>query len=287
MQYGLSFPNGGLTGDPRTAAELAALAEAAGWDGIFLEDYIVWQGHQEVPTYDPWIMLAAMATRTTRVKLGIMVTPLIRRRPWKVAKEAVTLDHLSKGRLIFGAGIGDAMTGDVSLTHFDEILDTKQRSRMLDEALDILVGVWSGEPFHYEGEFYHIEEVTCLPRPIQQPRIPIWIGGGYPLKGPTQRAVRWDGSCMYKQPTSGPWEDWSAADVRALRAMATQQRGANAPFDIALGGRHRGEDWDKERNLIKALAEAGATWWVEYLPPEMGGLADLRAAITRGPLRVD
>ncbi|HTP06994.1 MAG TPA: LLM class flavin-dependent oxidoreductase [Anaerolineae bacterium] len=287
MYYGLSFPNGGLTGEPRTAAELAALAEASGWDGIFLEDYIVWQGHQEVPTYDPWILLTGMALHTERVKLGTLITPLPRRRPWKVAKEAVTLDHLSKGRLIFGAGIGDTMTSDVSFTHFGEVLDTKQRGQMLDEALDILAGLWSGERFHYEGEFYHIEEVTCLPRPRQRPRIPIWIGGGYPLKRPTRRALRWDGSCLYKQPTNGPWEDWSATDVSTLRAMAAQQRGPDAPFDIALGGRHRDEDWDKERALIKSLADAGATWWVEYLPPQLGGRDVIREAVTRGPLRID
>jgi hypothetical protein len=287
MQYGLSFPNGGLTGDPRTAAELAALAEAASWDGIFLEDYIVWQGHQEVPTYDPWIMLACIAMRTTRVKIGIMITPLPRRRPWKVAKEVVTLDHLSNGRVIFGAGIGDTMTGDVSFTAFAEAIDAKQRSQMLDEGLDVMTGLWTGEPFSYHGKHYTVNDVTCLPRPVQRPRVPIWIGGGYPLKGPVQRALRWDGSCMYKQPASGAWEDWRAEDVRVLRGLVEQQRGTGAPFDIALGGRHRGEDWDSERNLIKSLADAGATWWVEYLPPEMGGLADLRAAITRGPLRID
>src|SRR5512143_731800 len=141
MHYGLNLPNGGLTGDPRTAAELAALAEASGWDGVFLEDYIVWQGHQAVPTYDPWIMLAAMALRTTRVRLGITVTPLSRRRPWKVAREAVTLDHLSNGRMILGAGLGDT-TLDVSLTHFGEVIDVKQRGEMLDEALEIVANAW-------------------------------------------------------------------------------------------------------------------------------------------------
>ena len=107
MHYGICLPNGGACGDPRTLAEFAALAEEAGWDGIFLEDYIVWQGHQEVPTYDPWISLAAMAMRTTRIRLGTSVTPLPRRRPWKVASEAVAIDHLSGGRMILGVGLGD------------------------------------------------------------------------------------------------------------------------------------------------------------------------------------
>jgi alkanesulfonate monooxygenase SsuD/methylene tetrahydromethanopterin reductase-like flavin-dependent oxidoreductase (luciferase family) len=286
MRHGINLPNGGLTGDPHTAAELAALAEASGWDGVFLEDYIVWQGHQEVPTYDPWVLLAAMALRTERVRLGITVTPLSRRRPWKVAKEAVTLDHLSNGRMILGAGLGDT-TLDISLTHFSEVVDVKQRSEMLDEALEIIAQAWSGQPFSYSGKHYALKEVTLLPKPVQAPRIPIWIGGGFPLKGPTQRALRWDGSCMYIDTRGGPWRDWTPEDVQTLRTMAERWRSKDAPFDIVLGGRQRDDDWDQERALIKSLAEAGATWWIEYLPPELGGLDVIREAITRGPLRID
>ena len=286
MRYGIGLPNGSVCGDPRTLADFAALAEEAGWDGIFLEDYIVWQGHQDVPTYDPWISLAAMAMRTTRIRLGTSITPLPRRRPWKVASEAIAIDHLSNGRLILGVGIGDTSV-DVSFTHFGEVIDARQRGRMLDEALRVLTGLWSGEPFQFDGEFYHIKEVTLLPKPVQQPRIPIWIGGGYPLTGPTQRALRFDGSCMYKHTYGGLWEDWTPADVRALKAMVEHERGPHASFDIVLGGRHRSEDWDTERALIKSLAEAGATWWVEYLPPMIGGRDEFRAAVQRGPLRID
>jgi alkanesulfonate monooxygenase SsuD/methylene tetrahydromethanopterin reductase-like flavin-dependent oxidoreductase (luciferase family) len=286
MYYGLNFPNGGLTGDPHTAAELAALAEASGWDGVFLEDYIVWQGHQEVPTYDPWILLAAMALHTTHVRLGITVTPLSRRRPWKVARESVTLDHLSNGRMILGAGLGDTSL-DISLTHFGEVIDMKQRSEMLDEALDLIAKAWSGQPFSYSGKHYQLKEVTLLPKPVQAPRIPIWIGGGFPLKGPTQRALRWDGSCMYIDTHGGPWRDWGPEDVRTLRMMVERWRGKDMPFDIVLGGRHRSDDWDQERALIKSLAESGATWWIEYLPPQLGGLEHIRQAIARGPLRID
>ncbi len=286
MRYGICLPNGGVCGDPRTLADFAALAEEAGWDGIFLEDYIVWQGHQEVPTYDPWVSLAAMAMRTTRIRLGTSITPLPRRRPWKVASEAVAIDHLSQGRLTLGVGLGDA-TADVSFSHFGEVVDVRRRGKMLDEALTVLTGLWSGEPFQFDGEFFHIKEVTLLPKPVQQPRIPIWIGGGYPLKGPTQRALRFDGSCMYKHTFGGPWEDWTPDDVRAFRALVDHERGASASFDIALGGRHRYEDGEAERVLIKALAEAGATWWVEYLPPQIGGWDEFHTALLRGPLRID
>jgi alkanesulfonate monooxygenase SsuD/methylene tetrahydromethanopterin reductase-like flavin-dependent oxidoreductase (luciferase family) len=145
MRYGLCFPNGGACADARTLAELAHLAEGAGWDGVFLEDYIVWQGHQDAPTYDPWVALAAMAMQTEKIRLGTQVTPLSRRRPWKVARETVTLDHLSNGRLILGVGLGDTSI-DVSFTHFAEVTDARQRSQMLDQALDVLVGLWKG--FH-------------------------------------------------------------------------------------------------------------------------------------------
>lgn len=140
MRYGLCFPNGGGCHDARTLAQLAHLAEEAGWDGAFLEDYIVWQGHMEIPTYDPWIALAAMALTTNRMRLGTMVTALPRRRPWKVARETVTLDHLSNGRLVLGVGLVDTSM-DISLTQFGEVTDVKQRARMLDEALDVLVGL--------------------------------------------------------------------------------------------------------------------------------------------------
>ena len=146
MQYALNLPNGGNWSDPRTLAELAQLAEESGWDGVFLEDYIVWQSQQNVPTYDPWIALAAMAMQTKRVRLGTNVTPLARRRPWKVAREAVTLDHLSNGRFILGVGLGDtgeSVGSDISFTNFREVTDAKQRAQMLDEALDVIVGLWS------------------------------------------------------------------------------------------------------------------------------------------------
>jgi alkanesulfonate monooxygenase SsuD/methylene tetrahydromethanopterin reductase-like flavin-dependent oxidoreductase (luciferase family) len=126
-----------------------------------------------------------------------------------------------------------------------------------------------------------------LPKPVPVPRIPVWIGGGFPLKGATQRALHWDGSCLYLDTRGGPWRDWSPDDVRKLRTMVEQQRGKDSPFDIVLGGRQREADLDRERALINSLAAAGATWWIEYLPPELGGLDVIREAIARGPLRID
>lgn len=280
MRYGLSMASAGAYGDARTLGELAHLAEESGWDGIFLEDYIIHWG-EDHSTYDPWIALAAMALRTERITLGITVTPLSRRRPWKLAREALTLDHLSHGRFVLGVGIGNG--SDTDFVGFGEVTETKQRAGMVDEALDVIAGLWSGEPFSYQGQHYQIQDVTFLPKPVQQPRIPIWIGGGYPLPGPLERAARWDGACMYKFTGGGPWQDMTPDDIRRLRAFVDEWRGAGTPFEITVGGRERGEDWEQDRAHIAAVAEAGATWWGEHILPS--DLEVMRTAIARGPLR--
>jgi alkanesulfonate monooxygenase SsuD/methylene tetrahydromethanopterin reductase-like flavin-dependent oxidoreductase (luciferase family) len=280
MNYGLALAAAGQF-DLHDLIDLAPLAEASGWDGIFLEDYIVWQGHQDVPAYDPWAVLAAMALRTTRVKLAILVTPLARRRPWKVAREAVTIDHLARGRLILGFGLGDKETGDPSFAHFGEQMNIKARAEMLDEGIEIVAGLLAGSPFRYDGKHYTVKEITLLPKPVQQPRIPIWIGGGYPYRGPMRRAARWDGSCLYRDGVHYLTPD----DVRELREFVRAQRGTLDGYDIVVGGSPRRADWDEERAYIRALAEAGTTWWQEYVPP--GELGAMREAIARGPLRID
>ena len=144
MKYALALPTGGACGDPRVLVELAARAEAAGWDGIFLEDYVVYQGDPRAPTVNTWAALAAMAVRTERVRLGTSVTPLPRRRPWNVAREAAAVDQLSEGRMILGVGLGDtgeAVVQDASFSRFGEETDARRRGRMLDEALEIVAGL--------------------------------------------------------------------------------------------------------------------------------------------------
>ena len=288
MQYALSLPNGGECSDPRTLADLAALAEETGWDGVFLEDYLVYTNDTYfsvpgAPTHDPWVALAAMALRTRRIRLGTAVTPLPRRRPWKLAREAVSLDHLSNGRLVLGVGLGDV--GEPGFARVGETVDARQRAELVDESLEILAGLWSGEPFSYRGKHYTVDEVTFLPRPVQSPRIPIWVGGGWPMKGPVQRAARWDGAMLYKQSTDGTWQDMLPEDIRALKATVERQRTASTPYDIVTGGRERRDDWDAERAQISAVREAGATWWSEWVPAS--SLTTMRAAIQRGPLRID
>ena len=286
MQYGLALPNGGVCGDARVLAELGCLGEVAGWDGVFVEDYIVHQSDGAVPTCDPWIALSAMAVGTKHIRLGTSVTPLSRRRPWKVAREAVALDQLSNGRFMLGVGSGDAR--EAGFNRVNEVKDAKERAKMLDEALDIILGLWSGEPFSYQGHYFQVHEMTFLPAPVQKPRIPIIVGGGWPLKGPSLRAARYDGCCLSKLLDSGEMGEWTPDEVRELKSFIeshrSKEQNANS-YEIMLGGRKRADDWEQDRALIKSLAVAGITWWVEYVPA--GELEAMRESVKRGPLRVE
>jgi alkanesulfonate monooxygenase SsuD/methylene tetrahydromethanopterin reductase-like flavin-dependent oxidoreductase (luciferase family) len=273
MRFGLDISPAGEWGTPRRLAELAALAESSGWDGVFLEDYVFYPGGLDA--YDPWVALAAIALATERVRIGTMVTPLPRRRPWKVATEAVTIDHLSGGRMILGVGSGDPASADISSV--GEATDLRTRAELLDEALEVIEGLWRGEAFSHQGRHFHVEDVTLRPRPAQQPRIPIWVGGMYTRRGPRERALRWDGGCLYRAEPPD-WEDLTPEQIREFRALAPPG------FDIAVGGRERREDEAAEREDVRGLAAAGATWWHEYLPPTTP-LDTVREHITRGPLR--
>ncbi len=277
MRYGLNLPTGYACADPLLLADLARVAESAGWDGVFVEDYIVYQGNIGTPTCDPWVALAAMALATQHIRLGTMVTPLPRRRPWKLAREATTLDHLSGGRLILGVGSGD--TGGLSFMEFGEEASPRTRGEMLDEGLDVLAGMWSGRPYSYAGKHYGVAEGTFLPAPVQIPRIPIWVGGAYPHSAPLRRAARWDGAALFK-----PNTNWTAADVRALKAALEAEHPLPATFDIVVGPMERSADTEEKRDWMQSLAEAGATWWVEWIPP--GEPDMMRREAARGPLRI-
>lgn len=275
MRYGLELPNGGLCAAPRILAEFAALAEQVGWDGIFLEDYVVYYSSDRL-TYDPWVSLAAMAMRTEHIRLGTAVTALARRRPWQLARQLATLDHLSGGRMILAVGLGDPL----DFSRFGETADSRVRAEMLDEGLEILAGLWSGEAFSYEGRHFHLDEVTFLPRPRQVPRIPVWVGGSAERKGPPERAGRWDGF----MPVPKEGKHLTPDDVRSSGAAIEKRRGSLDGFDIAVGGLARGEDPEGESRLPE-LAEAGVTWWLEGV--YAADYATMRDAIARGPARID
>ena len=191
MQFGVHLPNFGAFGDARLLAELAQEAETAGWGGFFIWDHITraWP----VPVVDPWVALAAIAINTKRLRLGALVTPLPRRRPWKVARETVSIHRLSRSRLIFSAGIGGEGGRDVEWANLGEVVDLRKRGAMLDEGLQVMAGLWSGERFTFQGKYYQLENSQFLPAMNRMRPIPIWIGGYWPNKKPFQRAAKWDG----------------------------------------------------------------------------------------------
>ena len=285
MHFGLAPSGMGMLGDARTLAEIAREAEEFGWDGFFLEDYVLHQTPLEGVIYDPWITLTAIAMRAERIRFGAMVTPLSRRRPWKVAREAVTLDHLSGGRLILGVGLGDENASDFA--DVGEVTDAKERARMLDEGIEILIGLWSGKPFSFNGEYYHIDNVTMIPPPLQTPRIPIWVGGFWPSKGPMRRAARLDGICAGKRNEDGSLDNLTVEEVRTVKKYIDERRTSTAPFDIVQGGTTPGDNPEAARNQLAPFVEAGVSWWVEFIGPENGTLDALRTRIRQGPPRLE
>ncbi|MGI9049167.1 MAG: LLM class flavin-dependent oxidoreductase [Rubrobacteraceae bacterium] len=278
MNYGFIIPKG----DPRTVADLAAEAESAGWDGVFYFDGIcVGQG---MDIYDPWVVIAAMAMKTERVRLGAVLTPPARRRPWKLARETMTLDHLSGGRLILPVGLGTLDDGGFSKV--GEPTERKIRAEMLDESLEILTGLWSGEPFAYAGKHYRLEEMTFLPKPVQSPRIPIWVVGAWPSKKSMNRALRYDGVLAAKLGGTASGPGIMPDDVRAIKAYAAENRPPGAPFDIVWEGTTPGDDPERAASVVRPFAEAGVTWWMEssWTPPN--DPEDLRVRISQGPPRL-
>ena len=259
MRFGISVPAFADFSNPRDLAQLAHDAEAAGWDGFFIWDAVFFDPTFH-PMADPWVALAAVALNTQHMRIGTMVTPIARRRPWKLARETVSVDRISNGRLILGVGLGDPVQWDFGF--FGDETDPKIRARKLDEGLDILTGLWRGEPFSYQGEQYNVKEVTFRPTPIQSPRIPIWVGGWWPNKPPLRRAARWDGVCPAKWGGSITPEEW-----RELLAYIQKHRTATTPFDAVHSGATPGDDLSKAAELVEAYADAGVTWWVEPVDP--------------------
>jgi alkanesulfonate monooxygenase SsuD/methylene tetrahydromethanopterin reductase-like flavin-dependent oxidoreductase (luciferase family) len=278
MQYGFIIPGG----DIHTIVEMAYEAEEAGWDGVFYWDGICIEGAG--PMYDPWVMLAAMAMRTRRVRLGAILTPLSRRRPWKVARETVSVDHLSHGRLVVPVGLG--ALDDGGFGKVGEAVDRKTRAQLLDESLEILTGLWSGQPFSYQGEHYHIDEMTFVPPPVQSPRIPIWVVGAWPSTKSMQRVLRYDGLMPNKLSPDGTVGDIIPEDIRAMKAYIDEQRTLTTPFDIIFEGETPGDQPAQAAAQIRPYVEAGITWWMEA---RWGTSAPsvVRTRIQQGPPRIE
>ena len=277
MRFGIHVPNFGDFHDLRATAVLAREAEDAGWDGFFLWDHMQYGKSTYHPTVDPWVCLAAIAMQTEHIRLGPLVTPIPRRRPWKLARETVSIDHLSSGRLILGVGLG--FPPDAEFEHFGENPDVQARAQKLDEGLDVLNGLWSGKPFAYTGQQYTVQQTRFRPPPLQQPRIPIWVGGSWgKSKAPFRRAARWDGVC--------PEGIKTPADVRAMAAYIAQYRTSDAPFDIVRSAAIPSGAGAEIRAKLEPWAEAGVTWWIVGTTGRTGAFEFMRQVIVQGPPQI-
>lgn len=247
MRRGLHVPNFGPYGSARAVASLAAAAERAGWDGVFLWDHVV-RREGDLEVVDPWIALAAAAVATERVRLGPLVTPLPRRRPWNVAKSAVSLDHLTGGRVVLGVGIG--VERGPEFPAFGEETDARRRGDMLDEGLAVVRAAWSGEPVTVTGSHYRVDGVRFLPTPLQPGGIPIWAATEAVRGRPVRRAATLDGVFPI---------GISPAQLPAVIDQVGPERVAGGRFDVVtVSGESDGAAWEA----------AGATWWLRQLPWE-------------------
>jgi alkanesulfonate monooxygenase SsuD/methylene tetrahydromethanopterin reductase-like flavin-dependent oxidoreductase (luciferase family) len=267
MRFALNLPNFGDFSDVRRLMVLARRAEAAGWDGFFLWDHIRagdWAG----PVADPWVALAAVATATEHLTLGTMITPLPRRRPTTLARQTVTLDHLSGGRLVLGVGIG--WPPDLDFADLGDSGDDRVRAAQLDEGLEVLTGLWSGDPFSFEGEHYHIRETRFVPPPLQQPRIPVWVGSTWPRRRPFRRAARWDGVVPLVRDPEGDFRPATPEELRDILAYVREHRDPEAPFEVAVGDSLSAPGRPPAAEVLGPYAEAGATWWMDSIgwPPQ-------------------
>ena len=273
MKYGFVLP----MGDARQVADLAQAAEKAGWDGIF-----VWE---PVWGIDAWVSLTAAAMVTTHIRLGTMLTPLSRMRPWKLASETVTLDLLSNGRVILAVGLGAVDTG---FAEFGEEIDRKQRAELLDEGLEILTGLWKGQPFQFTGQHYQVKPTEFMPPPppVQQPRIPIWVVGAWPSKKSMARALRWDGLLpTVLKPGVGAGQA-SPEELKRMVEYMRERRTAGTPYDVVVEGETPGDQPAAAREILKPWVAAGATWWTETrwnVNRDAAGLRLVRQRIEQGP----
>jgi alkanesulfonate monooxygenase SsuD/methylene tetrahydromethanopterin reductase-like flavin-dependent oxidoreductase (luciferase family) len=280
MRYGFVIPKG----DPRTVAELAHEVEEVGWDGAFYWDGMALGGDwDEVGghIYDPWVVMAAMAMRTDRVRLGAIVTPPSRRRPWKLARETLTLDHLSNGRLIVPVGLGAVD----SFGPVGEVTDRKTRAALLDESLEILTGLWGGEPFSFHGEHFQVGETTFRPTPLQRPRPPIWVVAAWPRPKSMSRALRYDGILPNFFNPDGSMGEGTPERYAEIAAYVAAHRPAGEPFDIIVEGVTPADDPDAAAAQVHPYAEAGGTWWIESPWAAPNDVPDLRRRIAAGPPR--
>jgi alkanesulfonate monooxygenase SsuD/methylene tetrahydromethanopterin reductase-like flavin-dependent oxidoreductase (luciferase family) len=279
MRFGVYVPNCGSYADPAKLLELALAAESHGWDGFFMWDHMMFPGADSVGIIDPWMALAAIATRTRRLVLGPLVTPLARRRPWQVAREAVALDWISGGRAVLGVGLG---ASDEEFAALGEDPDPRTRGDKLDEALTLITRFWSGEAVHHSGAHYRVDGVRLEPGPVQVARIPIWVAARWPAstQRPYRRAARFDGVF----PAAQDYRSHRPLDAKDARAALELTSRSDAVFDLIHAGLSTGNPLE-DRPLVEAARELGVTWWLESFDAWRGELPAALARVNAGPPR--
>ncbi|MBM7830089.1 alkanesulfonate monooxygenase SsuD/methylene tetrahydromethanopterin reductase-like flavin-dependent oxidoreductase (luciferase family) [Agromyces cerinus] len=285
MRYGFIYTGS----DPNLAVELAGLAEESGWHGFF-----VWEG---IWATDPWATLAAAAMVTDRIKLGTMLTPVPRRRPWELAGQTMTVDRLSGGRVILSAGLG-VSEAEPRFWTFEDDPGRKHRAELLDESLELMQQLWRAEPFEFEGEHYRAKRTDSMlpPAIVQEPRIPTWVVGLWPRPKSMRRVARYDGWIPnYAPPGNSPESadeqsrlftpEIAAEAIAWIRAERERLGLGDRPFDVIQEGTTSGMDAAADAAIVQPWAEAGATWWLEsdWSVPAERIEAYARARIAAGP----
>jgi alkanesulfonate monooxygenase SsuD/methylene tetrahydromethanopterin reductase-like flavin-dependent oxidoreductase (luciferase family) len=265
VRYGVFLPPFDALADARVLAGLAARVEAAGWDGVFLWDHVLYRPPVSAIA-DPWIAMAAMAAATQRVLIGALVTPLARRRPWIVARQVLTLDRLAEGRLVLGAGLGMDSSGR-ELSAFGEELDNRRRAAMLDEALALIQELLSGEEVSYHGRRYVADRVRMLPRPYENRLVPVWLAAVWPHMRPVRRALGHQG--VFLIGTHDP------AEVAKVAELVARERTRRDDFDLVVEGSP-----DDDPAPMEA---SGATWWLVGFDPFNLETSVVEAVIAGGP----
>ncbi len=278
MRYAVNIPNFDDFADARAVAGLASDAEDAGWDGLFVWDHVTYVKAERRPIADAWVVLTAAALATERLRLGPMVTPLPRRRMSTLARQSVTLDHLSGGRLVQGVGLGSPVEDEYGA--FGETTDLRELAARLDESLEVLTRLWTGDRVDFAGEHLRVDDVSFRPAAVQRPRIPIWVAGMWPRPKPFRRAARWDGVVPILAEDRPP----TPAETAAVRdAVAAHRPPGAGPFDLVVSGRTAGPG---DTAAVAELADAGATWWQEAWSAADGSLEATRARVRSGPPRI-
>ena len=261
MRFAISTPN---VGPVRDLIELARETDAAGWDGLFVWDHLHLDRQRLLDVHDPWVLLGAMAPYGQRLRLGTLVTPVARRRPWVLAKQVVTLDHLTDGRAVLGVGLGYPAHEEFGA--FGDPVDDRERAALLDESLDVITALWTGDEVHHHSERFRID-AQFHPVPVQEPRPPIWVAGMWPNKRPLERASQWDGVC----PVSSDGEPLTPDVIAKVVAFI----GSRPRFDVVA--------WARDDIPVQEFADAGATWLVQSALPGDGYLDALRGLARQGP----